>query len=328
MGFEKCDYEHTLFIKTDQRGKILIVSVYVDDLMYTGTDPLMFTSFVSSMKQKFDMTDLGNIRYFLGLEVLQFPNNIFISQRKYALEVVKRFGMNDSNSVKNPIVPGVKISKDIGSDERVDKSHYEQLVGSLMYLTTATRLNLSYVVGLFSRYMENPSVKHKLVAKRVLRYLKGTAHFGIRYKKGKVNELIAYTDSNYAGDIDDRKSTSGYVFMFSSGAVSWSSKKQPVVSLSTTEAEFIAAAAYLHGRSKHINVRFHFLREMSKDGIINLVYCASQEQLADLMTKPLKLGTFLELRKSLGVCSELEVNCKSEDKMRSCSLREDVEDTN
>ena len=176
-------------------------------------------------------------------------------------------------------------------------------------------------------------MKHMLVAKWVLRYLKGTAHFGIHYKKGGVNELIAYTDSDYAGDIDDRKSTSGYVFMFSAGAVSWSSKKQPVVSLSTTEAEFIAAAAcacqavwlqrvlaklnqisaskgisincdndstiklsrnpILHGRSKHIDVRFHFLREMSKEGIINLVYCASQEQLADLMTKPLKLGTVI-----------------------------------
>ncbi|XP_058726167.1 secreted RxLR effector protein 161-like [Vicia villosa] len=237
-----------------------------------------------------------------------------------------------------------------------------------MYLTTATQPDLSYVSSLLIRYIENPSVKHILVAKRVLRYLKGTADFGILYKKGGVNELVAYTDIDYAGDVDDRKSTSGYVFMLSSGAVSWCSKKQPVVSLSTTEAEFITTASYacqavwlqrilsnlnqiseskgisvncdnsstiklsknpvLHGCSKHIDVRFHFLREMSKEGIVSLIYCASQEQLEDLMTKPLKLGVFLKLRKSLGVCSEIEVNCKPEVKMRSCSLREDVEDRN
>lgn len=352
MGFKKCDYEHTLFIKTNKEGRILIVSMYVDDLIYTGNDPSMFTSFMSSMKQEFDMTDLGKMRYFLGLEILQLPNSIFISQKKYAVELLKRFGMYDANSVQNPIVPGIKITKEIGNDERTDKSHYRQLIGCLLYLTTATRPDLSYVVSLLSRFMENPSAKHMLLAKRVLRYLKGTTDFGILYKKGEINELVAYTDSDYAGDMDDRKSTSGYVFMLSSGAVSWCSKKQSVVSLSTTEAEFIAAAfcacqavwlqrvledlnntsenkgilincdnsstiklsknPVLHGRSKHIDVRFHFLREMSKEGIVNLTYCASQDQLADLMTKPLKLGIFLKLRKSLGICSEVEVNCNED----------------
>lgn len=165
------------------------------------------------------MTDLGKMRYFLGLEVLQLPNSIFISQKKYALEILKRFSMDHSNSVQNPIVPGIKITKEIGSGERVNKSHFKQLIGCLMYLTTATRPDLAYVVSLLSRYMENPSVKHLQVAKRVLRYLKGTADFGILYKKGGVNELIAYTDSDYAGDIDDRKSTSGY---FSCSALEWS----------------------------------------------------------------------------------------------------------
>lgn len=172
---------------------------------------------------------------------------------------------------------------------------------------------------------------------------------GFFYRKGGDDELIGYSDSDYAGDLEDRKSTSGYVFLLSSGAVSWSSKKQPVVSLSTTEAEFIAAAScacqavwlkrvlenldlvqgrtiivrcdnssaiklsknpVMHGRSKHIDVRFHFLRELTKEGTVKLVHCVSQEQLADLMTKPLKMDAFLKLRELLGVCSKSDINCK------------------
>lgn len=175
---------------------------------------------------------------------------------------------------------------------------------------------MMFVVSLISRFMENPTQLHLQAAKRVLRYLKGTTDFGIFYRKGGDDELIGYSDSDYAGDLEDRKSTSGYVFLLSSGAVSWSSKKQPVVSLSTTEAEFIAAAScacqavwlkrvlenldlvqgrtiivrcdnssaiklsknpVMHGRSKHIDVRFHFLRELTKEGTVKLVHCVSQE---------------------------------------------------
>jgi hypothetical protein len=206
-GFEKCDYEHTLFTKTGKEGNILIISLYVDDLIYTGNDELMISEFKNSMKHEFGMTDLGKMRYFLGLEVLQKSTGVFINQKKYASKVLQRFGMDKSNSVRNPIVPGCKLVKDEGG-VKVDNTHFKQMV-----------------------------------AKRVLRYLKGTLDFGIFYKKGGNNDLVAYTDSDYAGDLGDRKSTSGYVFLLSSGTISWLSKKQPVVSLSTTEAEFIAAAS-------------------------------------------------------------------------------------
>ncbi|RDX74673.1 hypothetical protein CR513_45548, partial [Mucuna pruriens] len=151
-GFEKCDYEHTLFVK---------INLYVDDLIFTGNDELMFIKFKSSMKHEFDMTDLGKLRYFLGLEMLQQLDGIFLCQKKYGLEMLQRFGMDRSNYVHNPIVP----------------------------------------------------------------------------------ELLAYIDSDYARDLDDRKNTSGYVFLLCSNTVSWSSRKQPIVNLSTTEAEFISAAS-------------------------------------------------------------------------------------
>jgi hypothetical protein len=215
-----------------------------------------------------------------------------------------------------------------------------------MYLA-ATRPDLMYVLSLISRFMNCPTELHMHAVKRVLRYLNGTINLGIMYKRGGNEKLEAYTDSDYAGDLDDRKSTSGYVFMLSSGAVSWLSKKQPVVTLSTTEAEFIAAAScacqsvwmrrvleklgqiqpgsitvycdnsstiklsknpVLHGRSKHIDVRFHFLRDLTKDGTLELVHCNSQHQIADIMTKPLKFEVFEKLRGLLGMCLMPDIN--------------------
>ena len=188
--------------------------------------------------------------------------------------------------------------------------------------------------------MGQPTELHLQTAKRVLRYLRGTTNLGIFYKKGGNDKLVVFTDSDYVGDLEDRKSTSVYVFMLSSGAVSWSSGKQPVVSLSTTEAEFIAATScacqavwmrrileklshtqgncttvfcdnsstiklsknpVMHGRSKHIDVRFHFLRDLTKEGVVELVHCGTQDQIADVMTKPLKLNMFLKLRELMGV---------------------------
>ncbi|KAM1007577.1 hypothetical protein ACFX2A_004218 [Malus domestica] len=149
--------------------------------------------------------------------------------------------MERCNSVHNPIVPGFRLTRD-EEGVKVDSTFYKQMVGSLMYLT-ATRPDIMFTVSLISRYMEHPTESHLMAAKRILRYIKGTAGFGMFYKKGGDEELIGYTDNDYAGDQDDRKSTSGYVFMMNSSVVSWSSKKQPMVTLSTTEAEFIAAAS-------------------------------------------------------------------------------------
>lgn len=215
--------------------------LYVDDLIYTGNNEGMFDNFKRSMMTEFDMTDLGRMRYFLGIEVLQKTDGIFIGQQKYAQEMLKRFNMDECNPVHNPVVPGFKLTKDEEGVE-VDGAIYRQMVGSLMYLNS-TRPDLMFSVSLISRYMKRPTESHWLAAKRVLRYVKGTINFGMFYKKGGNEELIGYTDSDYAGDLNDRKSTSGYAFLMSLGAISWSSTKQPVVTLSTTEAEFIAAAS-------------------------------------------------------------------------------------
>ena len=217
------------------------MSLYVDDLIFIGNDESMFYEFKSSMMCEFDMIDLGKMRYFPGVEVLQKTDDIYISQKKYALDVLKRFGMEESNYVHSSIVTCFKVFKD-ENGVNVDATFFKQMVGSLMYLTS-TQPDIMFVVSLISRYMGQPTELHLQTAKRVLRYLRGITNLVIFYKKGGNDKLVAFTDSDYAGDLEDRKSTSGYVFMLSSGAMSWSSRKQPVVSLSTTEAEFIAATS-------------------------------------------------------------------------------------
>lgn len=227
-GFQKCYCEHTLFVKTEG-GNSLIISLYVDDLIYTSNSESMLETFKRSMQEEFSMTDLGKMKYFLGVEVIQDEVGIFISQRKYALDTLKKYGMEDCNSVKNPMVPGNKLTK-MGAGGAVDPTEYKQLVGSLRYLT-ATRPDLIYSVNVVSRYMENPRGEHMMAVKRILRYVQGTTDYGIQYLRGGEERLVGYVDSDYAGDEDDRKSTSGYTFMFGGGAVSWSSKKQPIVTL-------------------------------------------------------------------------------------------------
>ncbi|KAG7550979.1 GAG-pre-integrase domain [Arabidopsis thaliana x Arabidopsis arenosa] len=339
-GFQKSENEETLFLKKNKQGNILLLSIYVDDLIYTGNDATMMEEFKLSMQKEFDMTDLGKMRFFLGIEVLQTTEGIHISQSKYALEVLRRFDMENCNSVVNPMVPGSKLDMDEGG-ERVDETFYKQIIGSLMYITT-TRPDLQFAVSLLSRYMSKPTMLHLQAAKRVLRYLRGTTDFGIWYKRGGNGERLVYTDSDFAGDVDGRRSTSGYVFLMDGASVAWSSKKQPIVTLSTTEAEYVAASVcacqaiwfmrilgelgyevkesmvilcdntstiklsknpVFHGRCKHIGVRFHFLRELVKDGVIRLEHCGSQENVADIFTKPLKREAFENLRSKLGICS-------------------------
>jgi len=243
-GFEKCSYEHTLFLKHADGGKCLIISLYVDDLIYTGNDVELCEKFKESMKLEFDMSDLRKMKYFLGVEVQQSCEGIHLCQMKYAGEILERFGMGGCNPVKNPIVPGTKLIKDDGEDSE-NSTLFKQIIGSLMYLSV-TRPDIAFVVCMLSKFMTDPKTSHMAAAKRVLRYVKGTTNLGVFYRSAEnsENDLKVYTDSDYADDVEDRRSTFGYVFFLSEGAVAWSSRKQPVLTLSTTEAEYVADAAY------------------------------------------------------------------------------------
>jgi len=191
--FEKCEGEPTLYIK-EKDGKILIVVLYVDDVIFTGNDDHLIEKFKSVMKEEFEMTDMGLLRYFLGIEVDQNENGIFISQARYINQVLGRFNMQECKAAITPTVMGLKPSREDNTKD-FDPSLYKSVVGSLMYLT-ATRPDIMFAVSLISRFMERPKEAHWQVAKRILRYVKGTKRFGILYNVSEHSNLIGYTDSD------------------------------------------------------------------------------------------------------------------------------------
>eukprot|EP00253_Pinus_taeda_P004710 PITA_04710 len=238
--FDKCEGEPTVYIK-EKDGKLLIVVLYVDDVIFTGNDVYLIENFKTVMKEEFEMTDMGLLRYFLGIEIDQNENGIFIFQAKYVNEVLGRFNMQECKAAITPTVMGLKLSKEDSSKD-FDPSLYKSIVGRLMYLT-ATRPDIMFDVSLISRFMERPKEAHWQASKFFLRYVKGTKRLGILYTTSECSNLVGYTDNDWARSVDDRKSTSGYVFHMGSGAISWASKKQPIVALSTAEAEYVAATS-------------------------------------------------------------------------------------
>ena len=246
--------------------------------------------------------------------------------------------MEKAKPVSTPLVMNNKLSKNDG-EELIDASVYRSLIGSLLYLS-ASRPDIMFAASLLSRFMQSPSRVHYGAAKRVLRYIKGTFDHGLWYMKGDINRLQGYADSDWAGCLDDSKSTSGYAFSFGSGAFCWNSKKQDVVAQSSAEAEYISAAAAAnqaiwlrkvlldlgqqqneatviwvdnksaiaitknptqHGKTKHIKVKYHAIREAEKQGEVNLQRCNSDMQLADILTKALPKARFDYLKAKLGV---------------------------
>ncbi|XP_068461649.1 uncharacterized mitochondrial protein AtMg00810-like [Phaseolus vulgaris] len=295
LGFHKSQYELTLYVK-HQGTNILVISLYVDDMLVIGSNVEEINWFKLEMKKVFKMTDLGLKSYFLGIEIKQNQDEVFLSQRKYAKEILKKFLMENCKTVNTPMNQKEKLIKDDGSD-KVNEYEFRSLIGCLMYLTT-TRPDILNVVSILSRFMHCPNETHMIAAKRVIRYIKGTWNFGVKFLKQKEMKLIGFSDSDRGGSIDDKKSTSGYCFSLGSGMFSWSSKKQATVAQSTAEAEFIVATAAVnqalwlrkiffdlnleqkqstkihvdnqaaiailnnpvfHGKTKHFNIKFFFV---------------------------------------------------------------------
>ncbi|KAG6509927.1 hypothetical protein ZIOFF_027935 [Zingiber officinale] len=184
-----------------------------------GSNPSMFGEFKEMMTKEFEITDIGLMPYYLGIEVNQREDGSFISQAGYAREILKKFRMDNSKSINTPVECGVKLSKH-DKEEKVDPTFFKSLVGSLRYLT-CTRPDILYAVGLVSRYMEDPTTTHLKIAKRILRYIKGMIDFGLLYSTSNHFKLEGYSDSDWGGDIDDRKSTTGFVFFMGDTTFTW-----------------------------------------------------------------------------------------------------------
>ncbi|KAI5312299.1 hypothetical protein L3X38_041472 [Prunus dulcis] len=193
-GFKKSPSEATLYVKTSEASGSLIASLYVDDIVYTGSCPKLLEEFKNDMMQHYEMTDLGLLHHFLGMGVVQTDKHIFLHQKKYAVKINEKFGLKDCKSVATPLVANERLCKEDGS-ESANESEYKQVVGSLLYLT-ATRPDIMFASSLLARFIHNPTRKHMGTAKRVLRYIHGTLDFGIEFVKGKTATLIGYCDSD------------------------------------------------------------------------------------------------------------------------------------
>jgi hypothetical protein len=289
------------------------------------------------MIQKFEMSMLGELKYFLGLQVKQLQEGTFISQTKYIQDILTKFGMKDAKPIKTPMGTNGHLDLHTGG-KFVDQKVYRSMIGSLLYIC-ASRPDIMLSVCMCARFQADPKEVHLRTVKRILRYLVQTPKFGLWYLNGSTFDLIGYSDTDWAGCKIDRKSTSGTCQFLGRSLVSWASKKQNSVALSTAEAEYIAAghccaqllwmrqtlkdygykfsevpllcdnesAIHMadnpveHSHTKHIAIRYHFLRDHQQRGDIEIAYVATKEQLADIFTKPLDEKTFIKLMNELNI---------------------------
>jgi hypothetical protein len=338
LGFSESKVDYSLFIL--HRSDVhLFLLIYVDDIIVTGNSLSAITHLISCLKQSFAMKDLGPLHYFLGIHVQPLLGGLHLSQTKYVSELLDRVHMTRAKPAKTPIPAGSQLSQHDG-DPLPNATEYRHLVGALQYCTL-TRPDISFAVNQLCQFMHSPTTTHWTAAKRVLRYLKGSINHGLHFAKGSLH-LNAYSDSDWAGNPDDRRSTTGYALFLGPCLISWCAKKQSVVSKSSTEAEYrslalataelywlrmllqelqvflsssptlwcdnlgalaLASNPVYHAHTKHIEVDYHFIREKVVNKDITTRYMPTLDQIADIFTKGLTTNRFLLLRDKLKVCS-------------------------
>ncbi|KAJ9546418.1 hypothetical protein OSB04_018961 [Centaurea solstitialis] len=335
-GFVRGKIDSTLFLKKYPKH-ILLVQIYVDDIIFGSTNPKLCEKFELLMKSEYKMSMMGELTFFLGLQIKQFEKGIFINQGKYVHEMLKKLDLTSCTPMKTPMAPPLSLDKD-SKGKPVDVTLYRGMIGSLLYLT-ASHPDIMYSTCLCARYQAEPKESHLTALKRIFRYLKGTPNLGLWYSKDSGFDLTAYSDSDFARCKIDRKSTTGGCHLLGGKLVSLTSKKQNSVSTSTAEAEYVAAGIccaqvlwlrnqlqdydiqlskipiycdntsaiaiannpVLHSKTKHIEVRYHFIRDHVMNGDIGLHFVPTEYQLADLFTKPLDVTRFNMLISELGM---------------------------
>jgi transposase InsO family protein len=340
LGFQRSEADQCIY-RREVKGNLILMGIYVDDLLIAADTAEDMRMIKERLSGRFDMTDLGQVKQILGIEVDRRGNSTFLGQSKYAWSILEKFGMSDCNATSTPREVNEHLAKHGNEDEPVDKSAYQSLVGSLMYLMLGTRPDLANAVGAVAQHCVNPGHQHWAAAKRILRYVKGTVNQGILFGGSDAsNDLVGYADADWAGDRNDRKSVSGFVFLFGGGPVSWASKKQTTVALSTAEAEYVASAAAVqeikwlrqvldsiqskqatptvlfvdnkaaialtrnpgfHPRTKHMDIKLHFIREAQADGVVDVQHCSSVDNAADIFTKAVPRDILHRHKEAIGI---------------------------
>ncbi|GJR05559.1 retrovirus-related pol polyprotein from transposon TNT 1-94 [Tanacetum coccineum] len=328
--------DNTLFTKKS-KSHLIIVQIYVDDIIFGFMSQNLCDDFAKIMHDEFEMSMMRELNFFLCLQIKQMEGGIFFNQSTYIKEMLKKFGLEDYKPTKTPMSKEIKLTKDDEADS-MDSSKYQGMIGSLLYLT-ASRPDIMFSVCLCAHFQENHKTTHLEAVKHIFRYIRGTSRLGLWYPKGTGIETIVYADSDHAGDYVDRKSTSGVCMFMGCCLTSWFAKKQTAVAISMTEAEYVSAGKACqqvlwmkqalidygihldnvlimcdnkgaidlsknpvqHSRTKHIEIRHHFLHDNVQKGNISIEKVASEDNIADIFTKPLKRKVFNYLRLGLGM---------------------------
>jgi hypothetical protein len=343
-GFTKSEVDPCIYLKGDK--KVIMIALYVDDLIIASDSGALMEETKQDLNGRFKMKDLGRLHFCLGIEIVWKDDGTCVfNQSKYIRNVLERFGMKDCKPVSTPTNLGQKLTKAMSPSTEKAKLEmaevpYRSAVGSLIYLVTGTRPDIAVAVGEVSKFLDNPGREHWMAVKRILRYLKQTEKIGI-WCNPKSTELEGYSDADWAGDLDNRRSTTGYLFKIGGVPICWKSKRQPTVALSTAEAEYMALSLAVqtviwirkllknfgvsiekpttlyednqgciamaknpvnHERTKHIDIRYHFVREKVEEGIVQVEYLETEEMLADILTKGLARDRHQKLCKKIGLC--------------------------
>ncbi|GKA78448.1 uncharacterized mitochondrial protein-like protein [Tanacetum coccineum] len=308
MGFLQCVHEKAVYKKVSN-GEFIIIAVYGDDIFVTRTSLDLINEFKRRMASQFEMLDLGELTYYLGIEVSQGKDCVEIKQERYARKILKEAGMEDCNATSYPMEKDFKLSK--AEDEtEVEATQYRKVVGCLRYLLH-TRPDLTYSVGVVSRYMQSPRESHARAIKQILRYLKGTTSFGIKYDRSNGMQLVGYSDSSHNVDIDDGRSTTGHVFYLAACQAIWLrellaevtglERQKVIIRVDNKSTITLSKNPIFHGRSKHIHTRYHFICECVENEQVIVEHVSGENQRADPLTKALARIRFKEMRSLLGV---------------------------
>jgi len=335
-NYERGKIDKTLFIQKSN-FVVILVQIYVDDIIFGSTNDRLCEEFVTTMQGEFKMSMMGEISFFLGLQVKQSKDGLFLNQSKYCKKILKRFEMENCKEASIPMPTNYYMDAN-AAGIFVDQTKYRGLIGSLFYLT-ASRPNIMFVVCLCARFQSNPKESHFKAAKRILKYLKETSTVGLWYPSHSHIQLVGYSGSDFASCKLDRKCTSGTYHLLGSSLISWHSKKQACVALCTVEVEYIAAGScraqilwikqqlediglkvskvplfcdstsvinltknqVQYSRTKHIEIRHHIIRDHVSNGDCEVQLIATERQLADIFTKPLSKDRFFSLRNELGI---------------------------
>jgi hypothetical protein len=357
LGYVACKKDACLYIKISKNNNIIVVGLFVDDMLvlYFRNDRDEWKNDKRKLKEKYDLTEMGQVKQILGMRVTKLNNNsLMLDQALYVNDKLKMFGFDNAKHVSTPEVEmrkmiGTKIMRDDSiyesdnnesdlSDSEINTCRVE--IGSLIYASVSTRPDITHATNIVSRYMTNPTKMSVVMIKRILRYLAGVPHLGLIYDNKSNNSdgeviISGYCDADWGGDLVDRKSTTGYCTFINNNLISWNSKKQRTVALSSTEAEYMAinevakelmwlriilkemnvkvktpSILYVdnqsaikisendteHDRTKHIDIRYYFIRDLISSGEMKLRWVSTGEQLADIFTKPLGGTIFTNLR--------------------------------